>query len=192
MESPLAATEPILSVAPPLTHAPTASSPPCPQAGAGLTAARRRVPGCRLRRRVPGCRLATGTCRSGEVRGITAGRSRRADFAGEECWFRGRGMLVSRERTVGLTRRNQHSSPAKSGRCSYPGVAQHLAPQKPSPAPCRATAQRSPREHPAAQPHSTFRAGARLNGHFVGPPESSARMAEGMQPCRSREDGRRP
>src|SRR5699024_10736739 len=119
MESPLAATEPILSVAPPLTHAPTASSPPCPQAGAGPTAARRRAPGpqlpagvCRAvgwpqagtglsagHRRMPGCRLAAGTYRSGEVRGITAGRSRRADFAGEECWFRGRELLVSRAAT---------------------------------------------------------------------------------------------
>src|SRR5699024_8663593 len=61
-----------------------------PQAGTGLSAGHRRM---------PGCRLAAGTYRSGEVRGITAGRSRRADFAGEECWFRGRELLVSRAAT---------------------------------------------------------------------------------------------
>src|SRR5699024_11470191 len=44
---------------------------------------------------MPVCRLAAGTYRSGEVRGITAGRSRRADFAGEECWFRGLGFKGS-------------------------------------------------------------------------------------------------
>src|SRR5699024_2406466 len=119
---PPTATEPRPSVAPPRPPTPPASSPPRPQAGAGLSAGRRRArrvdwPQARDRVAKPeGARLA----------------------AAEE--------LISRERNVDFTRRNQHSSPAKSGGCSYPGVAQHLAPQ-------------NPRGHHAVQPHSTLRGG---------------------------------
>src|SRR5699024_1698909 len=51
---------------------------------------------------------------------------------------------------------------------------------------------RMPAAQRPATPTTPGTAPAPAHGHLVGPAEPGARMAEGMQPCRSREDGRRP